>query len=63
MKAFGPILTLAREIAADHRGATAVEYALIIACVMLAIVAALSQIGVDLQAVFDRISTTLTDAI
>lgn len=51
MKRLWPLVATLRHIAADRRGATAVEYALVVAAIMLAIFAGLQQIGVSLNGV------------
>lgn len=42
-----------RRFAEDEAGATAVEYCLIAASIFLAIVTAVTQVGIDLQAPFN----------
>lgn len=59
MNALRMILDLARRLAADRRGASAVEYGIIVGCLMLVIFAALSQVGFGLQNVFDHLSVEL----
>jgi Flp pilus assembly pilin Flp len=49
-------------IAADRRGATAVEYALVIACIMLVIFGLLSQIGVNLAGLLGYLGDRLRSA-
>ncbi|WP_343525934.1 Flp family type IVb pilin [Sphingomonas sp.] len=59
MKALPLLLALMRRIGADRRGAAAVEYALLIAGIMLTIFVALSQLGVSLQNVANYLSAYL----
>jgi pilus assembly protein Flp/PilA len=47
----------------DESGATAIEYGLIAALVGVALIAALTQLGTDLSALFTYISGTLTTAV
>ena len=42
---------------ADESGATAIEYALIVALISIAIIAAVSAIGYDVAGRFDRVET------
>ena len=46
----------------DEDGATAIEYGLIAALIAVAIVAVLLTLGPQLEAVFTRVGTTLSDA-
>lgn len=48
-----------RDLCADHRGASAVEYGLIVAVVMLAILAGLSQLGIGLRDTLNAIAAHL----
>ncbi len=43
----------------DERGATAVEYGLIIALIALVIVGALTNVGTSLKGVFNKVSNKL----
>ena len=62
MKMPWPLFKLVRAIGTDRRGATAVEYALIIACIMLVIFATLSQVGVDVAGVLSHLGDQLKSA-
>lgn len=44
----------------DERGATAVEYGLMVALIAVAIITAVTTLGTDLSGLFDRISGHLT---
>ena len=59
---FTPLFKLVRAIGTDRRGATAVEYALIIACIMLVIFATLSQVGVNVAGVLSHLGDQLKSA-
>ncbi len=48
--------------AADERGATAVEYGLIVACIFLAIIGGLSLFATNENAMYTTISTTIANA-
>ncbi len=50
-------------VATDRRGATVVEYGLVIACIMLGIFAVLSQVGVNLAGVLSYIGDRINAAI
>jgi pilus assembly protein Flp/PilA len=43
----------------DDRGATAVEYGLMVALIAVVIIAAVTAIGLNLQAVFNTVATAL----
>ncbi|WP_175975879.1 Flp family type IVb pilin [Burkholderia sp. BCC1047] len=49
--------------ARDQRGVTAIEYGLIAALIAVAIVAALSTLGTDLQSVYSMIAADLDSAV
>lgn len=49
-------------LSADVRGATALEYGLTIALLMLSIIGVVELIGSDLGSIFDRLSTVINDA-
>ena len=53
------IRDMLQRLLADTRGASAVEYGLIVAAVMLVMIVSLSQFGLSLQSLADRISTEL----
>jgi pilus assembly protein Flp/PilA len=57
------LLSIFREIAADGRGATAIEYGLILAMVFLAMVGALQAFGVEVIDMFNNVSTTSVSAM
>ncbi|WP_158069202.1 Flp family type IVb pilin [Sphingomonas sp. Sph1(2015)] len=48
-----------QRLLADTRGASAVEYGLIVTVVMLVMIVGLSQFGLSLESLADRISTEL----
>lgn len=50
-------------VATDHRGATVVEYGLVIACIMLGLFAVLSQVGVNLAGALSYIGDRINAAI
>lgn len=52
----------ARKLAADRKGATAIEYGLIAAFIALAMVVALPSIKTNLAAKFTAVGTSLADA-
>jgi pilus assembly protein Flp/PilA len=56
------LLTL-RAILADARGATAVEYALILSLIFLAMIGAVQQFSTQLIAVWDDVSNTSAAAM
>lgn len=53
------MLHVMREFLRDEEGATAVEYGLIAALIAVAIVAAVTGVGTQLKAVFNKILTGL----
>ena len=53
---------LARRLLADRRGATAVEYGLILACIVLAIFGAIQSVGSGTGAMWNYVSTSVTNA-
>ncbi len=55
--------TLLKKFSANENGATAIEYGLIAALVAVAIIGALTALGVDLTNLFGGVSTELQDAI
>ena len=55
--------TLLRRFLTDERGATAIEYALIVAMIFLVIVSAVSLFASKATGTFDRVSTAVADAI
>lgn len=57
------LLSIFRAIAADVRGATAIEYGLILAMVFLAMVGAVQAFGVEVIKMFDDVSTTSVSAM
>ena len=50
---------LARRFAADDRGATAVEYGLLVACLALLILGSVSAAGTNIAGVMTKISNAL----
>ena len=57
------LLTIFRELAADVRGATAIEYGLILAMVFLAMVGAVQAFGIEMTQIFNKVSTTSVTAM
>ena len=57
------LLSIFRNIAVDDRGATAVEYGLILAMVFLAMLGAVQAFGVEFIAMFNRVSSTSVTAM
>lgn len=53
-------LTLVKRFARDDRGATLVEYSILIALVTVALVGAIAAMGGQIQTAFDRIVAVLT---
>lgn len=54
------IRKMLQRLLADTRGASAVEYGLIVTVVILAIFSSLSQVGVSLETLGQRIATELS---
>ena len=52
-----------RELLADTRGATAVEYGLIVALIFLAILAAVRGFGESVGNMYNRVSSTTDTAV
>ncbi|MDA8128467.1 MAG: Flp family type IVb pilin [Betaproteobacteria bacterium] len=48
---------------ADEEGVTAIEYGLIAALIAVVIIGAVTIVGTQLRAVFNRIGTALTNAL
>lgn len=46
----------------DEKGATAVEYGLMVALIAIVIIAAVTLVGTELAAIFDEIATALQNA-
>jgi pilus assembly protein Flp/PilA len=57
------LLTIFRELLADVRGATAIEYGLILAMVFLAMMGAVQAFGIEVIKIFDDVSTTSVSAM
>jgi len=57
------LLSIFRKLAADGRGATAIEYGLILAMVFLAMVGALQAFGVEVVDMFNNVSSTSVTAM
>lgn len=56
------MLSKIKQFGAREEGATAIEYGLIAALVAVAIIGALTALGVDLTAIFTGVSTELQQA-
>ena len=54
-----PSLSILKRFCRDDRGATAMEYGLIIALIALALIGTLTVIGVRIEAVMDRLTAAL----
>ena len=54
-----PSLSILKRLCRDDRGATAMEYGLIIALIALALIGTLTVIGVRIDAVMDRLTAAL----
>lgn len=52
-----------RELIDDHRGATAVEYCLIAALMMLVVLGAMSSVADRTDAMWDHVSSTVSAAV
>ena len=52
-----------RNFARDEEGVTAIEYGLIAALIAVVIITAVTAVGNNLSAVFNRVATNLTAAI
>ena len=57
------VVATLRALLADTRGATAIEYGLILALVCLAIIGAVSLFGVQVTAMYNNISTKSISAM
>ncbi len=57
------LLSIFRELKADSRGATAIEYGLILAMVFLAMVGAVQAFGIEVTRLYDDVSTTSVSAM
>ncbi len=55
----GAPFAIARRFAADDRGATAVEYGLLVACLALLILGAVSAAGTNIAGTMTKISNAL----
>ena len=55
--------TLAQNFLRDERGATAIEYSLIVGLIFLAIVGAIRAYTTTTEGMYTEINTTITDAI
>lgn len=60
-KTHANVIALKNKFLADDKGATAIEYGLIAVGIAVAILAIVSTVGDDLEAVFTRVSTGLQD--
>lgn len=56
-------MTQIRRFLQDEQGVTAIEYGLIAALIAVTIIAAVTIVGTQLDAIFDLIAATLTAAI
>ena len=54
-----PRAALVRRFAADARGATAVEYGLLVACLTLVIIGGVSATGTNIAGVMNKLSNAL----
>jgi pilus assembly protein Flp/PilA len=52
-------MTKLRNFLRDENGATAIEYGLIAACISVAIIAAVTNVGSSLNATFSNVSNAL----
>jgi pilus assembly protein Flp/PilA len=57
------LMSILRNVIADDHGATAIEYGLILAMVVLGMMGALSAFGDEVTTMFDDVSTTSVDAM
>lgn len=57
------LLSIFQELRADIRGATAIEYGLILAMVFLAMVGAVQAFGIEVTDMYDHVSTTSVSAM
>lgn len=57
------LLSIFRELRDDVRGATAIEYGLILAMVFLAMVGAVQAFGIEVTEMYDHVSTTSVTAM
>ncbi|MBU2696661.1 Flp family type IVb pilin [Nocardioides sp. WV_118_6] len=53
------ILLNARLVKSDERGATAVEYGLLVALIAIAIIAAVTLLGGNLSGLFDKVADSV----
>ena len=56
---FGGTMKFSRKLAADKRGATAIEYGLIAALIAVAAIGAMSAMGVRLSNTFSNVSNNM----
>jgi len=56
------MLSFIKSLARDESGATAIEYGLIAALVAIAAMAGMRLLGTELNAIFNRVGTTLQNA-
>jgi pilus assembly protein Flp/PilA len=54
-----PTMTKLRNFLRDENGATAIEYGLIAACISVAIIAAVTSVGSNLNTTFTNVSNAL----
>jgi pilus assembly protein Flp/PilA len=53
-------MTFLTKLTRDDRGATAIEYGLIVALIAIAIITALQSMGNELSTTFNKVGTTLS---
>lgn len=56
-------LAAALRLAADQRGATAVEYGLIVALIVVAMIASLAGVADETTSMWNNVSGTISDAV
>lgn len=57
------MLEMMKRFVRDEEGVTAIEYGLIAALIAVVIITAVTTVGSNLEAVFDRIATELSTAL
>ena len=57
------LMSIFQELRADTRGATAIDYGLILAMVFLAMVGAVQAFGIEVTDMYDHVSTTSVSAM
>ena len=56
------MMSILRKLRKDEEGATAIEYGLIAALIAVAAIAALTNVGTQLNATFNKVDTALKNA-